>query len=191
MKAFALVERLQHYGDEREVMVSAPDGRIYPCSVVTRIVNGVTVIELRPDGESSSNTDDIHLDDFQRLAMQTAVYADHGQQTTRALSKVLAGVSAEAGVALREWIEDSWSDEQQGASGRGRRGIAGALAKVLWYCAAAARELDFPLSEVARRSLADARIWHQEHHAKQRQGKLLQEDPPARSGKMAAAGRDD
>jgi len=84
------------------------------------------------------------FDEYQR---KTSVFAAYPRET--ALSYVGLGLSGEAGEVANQ-LKKIVRDDGGKVTPQRRASLIDELGDVLWYCAALARELELPLSEVAR-----------------------------------------
>lgn len=95
-------------------------------------------------------SEDLGLDEYQRLAGRTAMYPGRGGDTIAAYPAL--GLAGEAGEVC-EQIKKAMRDDHGKLTPQRRSALKKELGDVLWYLAALAHEMDFSLSEVARANL--------------------------------------
>ena len=91
------------------------------------------------------------LDEYQDAAFRTAVYPDAGAGTDAAMAYVLLKLSGEAGEVGQKWAKYLRGDYPYDQALQVK--LAKELGGVLWYVAAAAREIGFTLTEIAKLNL--------------------------------------
>lgn len=82
------------------------------------------------------------LDNYQYLALQTAIYPEHQNITYPALG--LVGEAGEVAEKVKKWIRDGKLDVP---------GTAKELGDVLWYVANLANDLGYKLSDIANMNI--------------------------------------
>lgn len=92
----------------------------------------------------------MELNDFQKSAMQTAIYP--GKGTMDGLMYVVLGLVGEAGEVANK-CKKILRDHEGALTSETRLALMAELGDVGWYFAACASELGFSLSEVANRNL--------------------------------------
>ena len=90
----------------------------------------------------SSPNKPMTLNDYQRLAAETAIYSSSHRLLYPALG--LAGEAGEVANKIKKMLRDNKFD---------REGVAAELGDVLWYVAALARDLNVDLQDLAKQNL--------------------------------------
>jgi len=88
----------------------------------------------------------VHLNEFQRDALSTAIYPGQGETTGLAYAALgLAGEAGEVGNKVKKILrdDDGILTEEKAEQ------IASEIGDVLWYAAAVAEEIDYDLAEIA------------------------------------------
>lgn len=97
------------------------------------------------------------LDEYQRHALETAIYPDNQRIVYPTLG--LTGEAGEVADKVKKVIRD---DGQQFTDER-KREIAKEIGDVLWYCATLSHDLGFSLEEVARMNVEKLRSRQERH----------------------------
>lgn len=95
----------------------------------------------------------MELDEYQDAAFATAIYPDAGCGSNDAMAYVLLKLAGEAGEVAQKWAKFLRGDYPYDQELHLK--LAKELGGVLWYVAAAAREIGWTLEEVARHNLVE------------------------------------
>ena len=84
----------------------------------------------------------MELDEYQKRAEKFAVYPDNFKVIYPSLG--LVGEAGEVAEKVKKWLRDGAIDKEE---------VAKELGDVMWYMAALARDLGYPLSDIAQMNL--------------------------------------
>ena len=84
----------------------------------------------------------MELDEYQKRAEKFAVYPDNFKVIYPSLG--LVGEAGEVAEKVKKWLRDGAIDKEE---------VAKELGDVMWYIAALARDLGYPLSDIAQMNL--------------------------------------
>lgn len=95
----------------------------------------------------------IDFHDYEIAAGSTAIYPESGTGSFNAVSYALLGLGNEAG-EVQGKLKKVWRDNAGVLDNDKRQAMADELGDVLWYIAAASRELGISMEEIAAGNLA-------------------------------------
>lgn len=84
----------------------------------------------------------LELDEYQKQSQKFAVYPNNFKVIYPSLG--LAGEAGEVAEKVKKWLRDGSIDKEE---------VAKELGDVLWYLAAIAKDLGYPLSDIAQMNL--------------------------------------
>lgn len=90
---------------------------------------------------------------YQSCAVETAIYPEAGSGSFNAVSYAVLGLANEAGEVAGK-LKKIWRDKGGVIDEAAQEQLASELGDVLWYAAALAEEIEFPLDAIARDNLA-------------------------------------
>lgn len=90
----------------------------------------------------------LEFEEYQEQSAETAIYPEAGTGSFNAVSYAVLGLVNEAGEVAGK-LKKVWRDKDGVLDSAAQEQLASELGDVLWYAAALAEEIDYPLEAVA------------------------------------------